>query len=279
MSYLIFRNVSTDTLGDVYVQKMISHKKAALRTDEIYVDGRDGALHIVHGYSDFDVQATLILIDGAATARQIVNAWADGTGKLITSDDLTKAYKATVIGEVKWERVKAASLVEEFSATKQYLVRDLTKYQGQIYRFKTNHRGNWNSADVDPIYYVVNGLFDTAKITFNCQPFMCEAQDSVIEFVQDGTLTNPGSADALPLIKVEGSGNVQFDIAGEHIEIDSMAANDPVFIDSDAGYVYSGNGTARAMRGEFPTLPLGTCAVDLGTGISKLTITPHWRWI
>ena len=279
MSYLIFRNASTASLGNVCVGKMVSHKKAAVRADEIYVDGRDGALHIIHGYANFEIQATLVLINGAATARQIVNAWADGTGKLVTSDDLTKAYKATVLGEVKWERVKAAEFVEPFSNTKQYYVTDLTKYDGQIYKFKTNHRGNWNASDVDPIYYIVNGLFDTAKVTFDCQPFMYEATDSVIEFTQDGSLTNPGSADALPLIKVEGSGNIDFDIAGEHIEIDGMSASDPVFIDTDAGYIYTESGTATAMRGEFPTLPLGASAVDLGTGVTKLTITPHWRWV
>ena len=279
MSYLNFRNISTTSLGNVYVSKMIDPKKAPVRADEIYVDGRDGALHILHGYGNFEVEATLVLVNAPATARQIVNAWADGTGKLITSDDLTKAYKATVLGEIRWKRVKAATAVDQFKTTKQYYIGDFTRYSGQIYKFKNNHMGTWNASDVDPIYYQINGFFDTAKIIFNCQPFMYEATDSVIVFTQDGTLTNPGSADALPLIKVEGSGNVELDIAGEHIEIDGLTANDPVFIDSDAGYVYSESGTAKAMRGEFPTLPLGQSVVDLGTGVTKVTVTPHWRWV
>lgn len=279
MSYLLFRNVSTATLGNVYVSKMIDPKKAPVRADEIYVDGRDGALHILHGYGNFEVEATLVLVNAPATARQIVNAWADGTGKLITSDDLTKAYKATVIGEIRWKRVKAAQAVDDFSSTKTYVIGDFTKYSGQVYRFKNNHTGAWNASDVDPIYYAINGLFDTARITFNCQPFMYEATDSVYAFTDDGMLVNPGSADALPLIKVEGIGDVSFDIAGEHIEIDGMTSGDPVFIDCDAGYVYSEDGTAKTMRGEFPTLPLGQTTVGLGDGITQLTITPHWRWV
>lgn len=280
MGNIWFRNIAVSSLEGVYVSKMPDHKRASKRMAEYYVKGRDGALHVDEGFSNFDIQVTLVLIDAPATARQLVNAWADGTGKLVTSDDQTKAYKATVIDEIRWTRTAAAQFVEEFTQTKAYYVGDLVKHSGQVYKFKVNHSaGAWNASHVDPIYYTVNGLYDTAKITFNCEPFMYEAADSQIEFMQSGELINPGSADALPLLKVEGSGNVSFTFCGEEIGIDSMSANDPVFIDCATGYIYSQSGSAKAMHGEIPKIPLGTSAVTFGSNLTKLTVTPHWRWV
>lgn len=113
-SFLIFRGAGTEgsadivgaanVLSNVFVNKMPNHKKAAMRQTEYHVKGRDGDLHVNEGYENFDITVTLILINATASTRLLVNAWADGTGKLITSDDLTKAYKATVSEEVTWER-------------------------------------------------------------------------------------------------------------------------------------------------------------------------------
>ena len=232
MGYLIFRGVSTQSLQDVYVSRMPSHKKASMRFTEYYVKGRDGALHVDEGFANFDIEVLLVCVKASVTARQLVNAWADGTGKLISSDDLTKAYKATVKEEVEWTRVAA------------------------------------------------NGsYYDTARIIFNCQPCMYEAVDTVSEFTTDGALLNPGSADAFPLIAVEGDGNTTVTIAGSEITIEEMTPGVPVYIDCENGYVYTSSG-ATEMRGELPYFPVGQqSAVILGTGATKVTITPHWRWI
>lgn len=231
MNYLIFRGVSTESLENVYVSQMPSHKKASLRTAEYYVKGRDGALHVNEGYANFNLTTRLILLNASATARQIVNAWADGTGKLITSDNTSLAYMATVENEIRWGRDKSNT-----------------------------------------------GYFDTADITFNCQPFMYEAVDSVIDLTESGVLVNPGSADAYPLICVEGSGTVQFDFAGYPITINNMETGVPVYIDCENGYVYNPSG-ATTMTGEIPKLDLGENAITFTQGVTKMTITPHWRWI
>lgn len=231
MGYLIFRGVSTESLTNVYISQMPSHKKAAMRNTEYYVKGRDGALHVDEGYENFDITVSLVLINATATTRQTVNAWADGTGKLISSDDLTKAYNASVKDAIEWTRVQANT-----------------------------------------------GFYDTAAITFNCQPCMYEAVDTVLELTSSQSILNPGSAEAFPLIKVEGSGDVTFSINGDEISIDDMDSQTPVFIDCENGYVYTAEG-ATTMTGEIPVLPMGTSNVVIGTGITKLTITPHWRWV
>ena len=232
MGYLIFRGVSTQSLENVYVSVMPSHKKASMRFTEYYVKGRDGALHVDEGFANFDLNVQLVCVKASVTTRQIVNAWADGTGKLISSDDLTKAYKATVKEEVEWTRVAANG-----------------------------------------------GYYDTAQIIFNCQPCMYEAVDTVTEFTEDGAILNPGSADAFPLIAVEGNGNTTVTIAGSEITIEEMTPGIPVYIDCENGYVYTSSG-ATEMRGELPYFPVGEqSTILLGEGATKVTITPHWRWV
>ena len=231
MGYLIFRGISTEGMAGVEVSRMPSHKKASMRYTEFYVKGRDGALHINEGYGNFDVTASLVLINSNAGMRQVINAWADGTGKLITSDDPTKAYLATVEDEVRWTRVKAPS-----------------------------------------------GFFDTAEITFNCQPYMVEASEADIELTATGTVRNIGNLDAYPLIKIEGSGTVTFTFAGYPITLTGVVSNKPVYIDCENGYVYS-ESQAESMTGEIPSMIPGENTITFGSNVSKITITPHWRWL
>lgn len=282
MGELLFRGVSTSSLSGVYVLDMPDHKKAAKRMTEYRVKGRDGVLHVDEGFDNFDITVRLILINTGADRRQIVNAWADGTGKLITSDNLTLAYKATVKEEIVWHRDVAAALIPAFLTTKQYYVGDLVIYSGSVYKFTTNHKGTWNSAHAAVQNFLVKGVYDVAEITFDCQPFMFEAVDSEVVFTQGGTITNPGSAESYPLIKVEGSGTCDFRIGNTeeyYIIIYDVEANVPVYIDCETGYVYTASG-AKEMVGNIPLLTLGENPVVFGqNGLTKLTITPRWRWV
>ena len=236
MSDLIFRGVSASSLNDVFIQKMPEHRKAGMRYSEYYVNGRDGALHVDEGLSNFDLTATLVMINGLPSTRQLINAWADGTGKLVTSDDLTHAYEATVKQEIQWTRVLS------------------NKIDG------------------------VQRFHDAAVITWNCQPYMVEAVDSQIEITASQSIVNPGSATALPLIEVFGSGDVSFSVNGNEISIAGMIENVPVYLDSATGYVYTEQG-ATEMTGDFPVFAIGTNTITLGNGVTSLLVTPHWRWI
>lgn len=105
MSYVSFRGVRTDDLG-LYIAKggMIAHKKGKLRHIAYDIPGRNGAVHVIDGYSPFDAKLVLQMVDAQAQIRHIVNAWADGTGDLYTSDDTTRVWKASVLKEVKYTR-------------------------------------------------------------------------------------------------------------------------------------------------------------------------------
>ncbi len=230
MNYISFRNVRTDSLG-LYIAKggMPSHRKAKQRYTEYDIPGRDGAVHILDGYGPFDLKAVVIMVDGSADLRQVINAWADGTGELYTSDDTSRVWQASVLKEVQFAR-------------------------------------KW-----------VNGkFFDTATVTFRCQPIMRERVPTVLSFTEAGTLINAGDVVAQPKIVVKGTGDCTVTIGKETITLQGMTGD--VTIDSEAGYVYSATG-AVAMQGEFPALPLGNTPVSFGGGVTSLTITPNWGWL
>ena len=153
-----------------------------------------------------------------------------------------------------------------------------------VYKFIANHAaGVWNSVQVQAQPWKIDGLYDVADITFNCQPFMRESVESVYEFTQGGNIVNPATAESLPLIKVEGSGTCDFRI-GEteegYIIIYDVDPLDPVFIDCETGYIYTASNTAKEMIGNIPLLTLGSNPVVFGqNGLTKLTITPRWRWV
>lgn len=283
MGYLTFRGVSTQNLSNVYVQMMPSHKKAAKRTTDYYVKGRDGVLHTDDGFDNTKIPVRLVMINAPAQTRQIINAWADGTGKLISSDDLSRCWMATVIDEIIYDRVEAATIApSDFSITKPYYINDFVTYQGMIYKFKVNHAaGAWNSEEVAAQPWKIDGLYDTAEITFDCQPYMYESIESVYEITSSGTIVNAGTAESYPLIKVEAiaAGDVEFTVNGSTIKVTSMAVGTPVFIDCENGYIYSSDGNAKEIIGDIPVFGYGNNTVAVGTNCSKVTVTPHWRWV
>ena len=280
MGVLTFRGVANTSLPGVYVARMPSHKKASMRYSEYYVKGRDGALHVDEGLADFDITATLVLINAAADARQLVNAWADGTGRLITDDNPTIAYLASVKQEIQWARMKGYTIQPKaFSPTKAYSKGEYVTYSNDVYEFISNHAaGAWNSAQVVKRLFPVNGFYDAATIIFTCQPYMVEATESTITMTETGIISNPGSSESYPMIKVNGSGDASFSVNGNEITIDDMTANVPVYIDSETGYVYTASG-ATAMTGDFPVLDMGENTITITSGITSLEITPRWRWI
>lgn len=103
MNYLIFRGVSTLDIG-VFAAQMPAHAKPGVRYTEYQIQGRDGAVHTIEGYNPFDITCQLTMIRSDAYTRDLINAWADGSGLLITSDMPDRAWQASVFGPVKYTR-------------------------------------------------------------------------------------------------------------------------------------------------------------------------------
>lgn len=114
-------------------------------------------------------------------------------------------------------------------------------------------------------------------ITFNCKPqrYLNSGQQAQT-FTKTGTITNPTLFASRPLLRAYGTGT--FTIGGVTVQI--VRANSYTDIDCEmmdcfkgltpcnANVVFSGN--------DFPTIPAGASGVSLGSGITKLEITPRW---
>ena len=94
------------------------------------------------------------------------------------------------------------------------------------------------------------------------------------------SITNPGTADAIPLITVVGSGNITLTIGGRTIYIDALASS--ITIDCEAGIAYNGttNLTSTVTFDDFPwMIPPGTAAISWTGTVTSVTISRPWRYI
>lgn len=132
------------------------------------------------------------------------------------------------------------------------------------------YTGNFQADVVD---WLEAGEFD---LTFNCKPqrFLKSGEDA-ITFTSDGSLLNETMQTAKPLLRVYGTGT--FSIGGATMTISS--AN--VYTDIDCDLMDAFKGTTNCngnISGTFAALAPGDNAVTLGSGITKIEITPRW-WV
>jgi predicted phage tail component-like protein len=92
----------------------------------------------------------------------------------------------------------------------------------------------------------------------------------------NGSITNPTLFDSQPLLRIYGTGTVG--IGDNAITI--TAADGYTDIDCEAMEAYKGttscNGAIQIQDIDFPVLKPGANAITLGTGITKVEITPRW---
>lgn len=147
----------------------------------------------------------------------------------------------------------------------------------------------------DPTYAYdakVIGEIDFAKIMrghdhrkftvpFLCQPLKKAATtEADIELTASGNVTNIGHVASNPLILIEGSGDVVLMIGLQQLAIDGISTS--ILIDVELGMAfdaaYSEN-LSHQVSGDWPTLAVGVNAVSWTGTVSKVTITPRWRYL
>ena len=116
-----------------------------------------------------------------------------------------------------------------------------------------------------------------ANVVFSRKPErFLNSGDIITELTADGTITNPTSYDAKPLLRIYGTGTVY--IGSQAIVI--TAADVYTDIDCEAMICFKGTankGTSvRFSNNAYPVLVAGTNTVALGNGITKVEITPRW---
>ena len=160
-----------------------------------------------------------------------------------------------------------------------------------LFQWLMSHRGyNRLEDSIQPDYYRmarVSGVPDpeqwanliggTFEIEFDCMPQrFLKSGEEMREFTSAGTIRNHTLYDALPLIRVYGTGALG--IGSTTITI--LSADGYTDLDCDIQDAYKGqlncNQNIRLDSGSFPVLKPGDNGISLGTGITKIELTPRW---
>lgn len=118
--------------------------------------------------------------------------------------------------------------------------------------------------------------FGRATIEFNCGPQrFLNSGEVTVSLSSPTTITNDYAFDALPLIKVLGTGSGTLTVGDTVISLAGIS--DYIMLDSDVQNAYKGVENQNGkMTGEFPKLHSGENLVTWTGDITGVEITPRW---
>lgn len=122
----------------------------------------------------------------------------------------------------------------------------------------------------------VDRTIGTFDLTFSCMPQkFLKSGEQTKTYTANATISNPTVFESKPLIRVYGVGKVE--IGSETITV-AKGATSYIDIDCDIQDCYEGltNRNSLVTLTDFPTLKSGDNGIKLGTGITKVEITPRW---
>lgn len=119
-------------------------------------------------------------------------------------------------------------------------------------------------------------------VQFDCQPFRyAYPEPADVVLTAAGYVTNPGTAAAQPKIRIEGSGDISVSIGGYWMAFEGVT--DGVVVDCALMDVLNLSET-QLMNGcaemdEFPTLQPGANYVSWTGDVTRIVISPRWRYV
>ena len=109
-------------------------------------------------------------------------------------------------------------------------------------------------------------------------PFRYYLNEPVITLTSDGNVTNVGTYESLPLIKLTGTGYVVVGINGRAFIYNFDTPY--VYIDSQSQEAYYGSTLKnRNLSGDFPKLDVGVNAVSWTGNVTEVVITKRSRFL
>ena len=116
-------------------------------------------------------------------------------------------------------------------------------------------------------------------VNFRCKPFWYVNDVQPITLTTSGTfITNPGSVFSEPVITVYGSGDITLMVGTDIVELEGISGS--ITLDSQIHEAYSGTASMNsAMSGEFPVLKPGQNAISWTGDVTKVEISPNWRYL
>lgn len=117
-------------------------------------------------------------------------------------------------------------------------------------------------------------------ILFNCRPFKYNVHNVPLIIAVSGTnIINPGSVESLPIIKVYGTGDVNFNINNDEIELLDLSGRTIINSEVEDCYDDNLNNLNYKMMGKFPVLKIGQNIIRWIGNVEKIEIIPNWRWL
>jgi len=126
---------------------------------------------------------------------------------------------------------------------------------------------------------VVNGV-GRFTLTFNAQPqrWLLSGETATV-LTTSGTITNPTLFDAKPLLRVTTT-RAAASVLGVGSANITITRQGVIYIDCASGRAYNGATPLDSYIAlntiDFPVLAPGSNGISLGTGISRVEITPRW---
>lgn len=117
-------------------------------------------------------------------------------------------------------------------------------------------------------------------VQFYCDPIKHDVTETQITVTTSGTsISNPGDMVALPLIKITGSGAITIICGGKTMAIPDCTSG--WVIDSENEWILNGSGVPQmnVCTGDFPVLNVGNNAITYTGSVTKLEITPRFRYL
>ena len=116
-------------------------------------------------------------------------------------------------------------------------------------------------------------------VQFYCSPIKTDVDEADVTVNSSGTtLNNPGDMVAYPLIAVTGSGSVTVSAGGKTLTIPNCSSG--WVIDSENEWILSGTTPqGNVCSGNFPVLQKGSNTIAWTGSITKLVITPRFRYL
>lgn len=126
-----------------------------------------------------------------------------------------------------------------------------------------------------------NSTWWEAEVQFYCDPMKSavETEDEITVTESGETITNLGDVASRPLIRIIGSGSITIRAGGRRIALTDVESGWE--IDSDLEWVMDENGNplTGVYTGEFPRLSRGSKTIQFTGDVTRLEITPRWRYI
>lgn len=121
------------------------------------------------------------------------------------------------------------------------------------------------------------------SVTFDCEPFryVYPSPADVTISTSGGTITNPGTVFSQPKLKITGSGD--FTVVVNGYSIDGRSITGGAIVDCELQETFTPDET-QSLNGsfvmdEFPVLKPGTNAITWTGDVTKIEITPRWRYL